>query len=714
MFEGKFKISNKWELEGKSETAYALLHEAVAKNPKLTGLIEKPDIKRNFIAAFAAVEAAIVDDSDEAARELKEQVLEKLKQGHTPDQIRDAIDFAECSNGHLRTVVSGSHFLDDKELFDALKVSLKRMAELPRFNLLSTTYGLARMEDGRLGTWEKTIKFVKTQVPLNTASTPSQPTVPTRTTALTAQQRSARQPFKVVCFKCGGPHRALGDPRRGIPACSVKCFCATCQEDTHSTEHHDMFKRIVGKYKAKETDTKESGAKAMSATMTCTETGNGQAFCLSAQYTHAQDTEPGSCPLELVDSPEPKTPERKVTDCGYGRVGNTLLVIDYKNCYPCEPINTSWKSFMAPGSLRFPLLKPGIDPSLILNLRVPSVDETSSMKGDSILVSQVKSKLFRVGRPRHRSKMSVFTSSINSMYEYKMSDAHKAEIAKHGRLAKDKVTKQKIRGKLKANGLTTRGEVPMVGPDGKTCTNARAQLEGVNFSSVFSDQFPTSSSEAISDSNSKSGVSLGCLPLNRGSYSHGTCPMDTSTTCNAQKTSFLDVPTHKIAPAGDSVGVNDMALYNAEDKLDMQQAFDSYNFDEVCNEPTDELLSNVAAVSPDAIQMTAPPTTTTPVLTGEPFKICQDNPKRPGTASYLRYEMYKSANTKHEFHMLGGTSADLLWDRKKGYITVCDSADSMDTDNFAAADDDPGDESDDGTGMTDDEFLAALALADPP
>jgi len=295
MFEGKFKISNKYELEAKSETAYALLHEAVAKNPKLTGLIEKPDLKRNFIVAFAAVEAAIVDDSDEAARELKEQVLEKLKQGHTPDQIRDAIDFAECSNGHLRTVVSGSHFLDDKALFDALKISLKRMAELPRFNLLSTTYGLTRMEDGSLGTWEKTIKFVKTQVPLNTTSTPSQPTVPTRTTALSAQQRSARQPFTIVCFKCGGPHRALGDPRRSLPACSVKCFCSICQEDTHTMKYHDMFKRIVGKFKAKETDTKESGAKAMSATATCTDTGNGQAYCLSAQYTHAQDTEPGSC-----------------------------------------------------------------------------------------------------------------------------------------------------------------------------------------------------------------------------------------------------------------------------------------------------------------------------------------------------------------------------------------------------------------------------------
>ena len=103
------------------------------------------------------------------------------------------------------------------------------------------------------------------------------------------------------------------------------------------------------------------------------------------------------------------------------------------------------------------------------------------------------------------------------------------------------------------------------------------------------------------------------------------------------------------------------------------------------------------------------------MLTGDSFVICQNNPKRPGTASYLRYEMmYKSASTKTEFHMLGGTSADLLWDRKKGYITVRDSADSMDTDNFADVDGDLGNESDDGTGMTDVGFLAALTATNPP
>ena len=148
--------------------------------------------------------------------------------------------------------------------------------------------------------------------------------------------------------------------------------------------------------------------------------------------------------------------------------------------------------------------------------------------------------------------------------------------------------------------------------------------------------------------------------------------------------------------------------------FDMQLTFNSYDFNEACNGTTGEQFSKATVVASDALTFLTPPTTTTPVLTGDSFVICQNNPKRPGTASYLRYEMYKSANTKHEFHMLGGTSADLLWDRKKGYITVCDSADSMDTDNFADADGDLGNESDDGTGMTDDEFLATLALTDPP
>ena len=332
---------------------------------------------------------------------------------------------------------------------------------------------------------------------------------------------------------------------------------------------------------------------------------------------------------------------------------------------------------------------------------------------DSILTSQVKSKLFRVGRMNSRH-VNAPTKNINSMYEHQMSDAHKTVICKKGKLAKNNATRQLIRNKLVTSGLTIKGTVPMRDPGGKKCLHARAQFKGVNFSNVFDGTFSSSSSESISDPNSKNGVSLGCLPVNRGSYSNDTCPMDASTTCNAQKGSLLGDPTHKIAPAGDSVGVDEMIPFNAEDMFDMHQTFNSYDSNEECDGMTEEQFSKATVMASDALTFLTPPTSTTPVLTGVSFVICQNNPKRPGTASYLRYEMYKSASTKTEFHMLGGTSADLLWDRKKGYITVCDSADSMDTDNFADADGDLGNESDDGTGMTDDEFLAAITATNPP
>ena len=176
-------------------------------------------------------------------------------------------------------------------------------------------------------------------------------------------------------------------------------------------------------------------------------------------------------------------------------------------------------------------------------------------------------------------------------------------------------------------------------PGGKKGLHARVQFKDMNFSHVFDGTFSTSSSEAISDSNSKNGVSLGCLPWNRGSYSNGTCPMDASATCNAQKGSLLGDPTHKIAPAGDSVGADEMILFNAEDMFDMQQTFNSYDFNEACNKATEEQFSKATVVAPDALTFLTPPTTTTPVLTGDSFVIRQNNPKRPGIASYLRYEM---------------------------------------------------------------------------
>ena len=97
--------------------------------------------------------------------------------------------------------------------------------------------------------------------------------------------------------------------------------------------------------------------------------------------------------------------------------------------------------------------------------------------------------------------------------------------------------------------------------------------------------------------------------------------MDVSANGDAQKGSEPGRFVTKTSPVGDSVGAGEMILLNAEDMFNMQQTFDSYDFNEACNGTTEELFSNVTVMSPDAISMTAPPTTTTPVLTGDSFVI---------------------------------------------------------------------------------------------
>jgi len=60
------------------------------------------------------------------------------------------------------------------------------------------------------------------------------------------------------------------------------------------------------------------------------------------------------------------------------------------------------------------------------------------------------------------------------------------------------------------------------------------------------------------------------------------------------------------------------------------------------------------------------------LLANESFKIAfaQDNPKRPDSASYERYEAYKAATCGSDVLELGGSKSDVLHDYKKGFLKV--------------------------------------------
>ena len=50
--------------------------------------------------------------------------------------------------------------------------------------------------------------------------------------------------------------------------------------------------------------------------------------------------------------------------------------------------------------------------------------------------------------------------------------------------------------------------------------------------------------------------------------------------------------------------------------------------------------------------------------------LAKENPKRPGSKSFARFELYQHFNTTDEYLKNGGYAADLLWDADRGFIKL--------------------------------------------
>ena len=81
------------------------------------------------------------------------------------------------------------------------------------------------------------------------------------------------------------------------------------------------------------------------------------------------------------------------------------------------------------------------------------------------------------------------------------------------------------------------------------------------------------------------------------------------------------------------------------------------------------------------------------LLANASFKIAfaQENPKRPDSASYERYEAYKAATCGDEVLELGGSKSDVLHDYKKGFLKVtrCPAMIAYDLDRDAVSPEEP-------------------------
>lgn len=53
--------------------------------------------------------------------------------------------------------------------------------------------------------------------------------------------------------------------------------------------------------------------------------------------------------------------------------------------------------------------------------------------------------------------------------------------------------------------------------------------------------------------------------------------------------------------------------------------------------------------------------------------LAESNPKKKGTKSYDRFELYEDGMTVQQFVRAGGKSADIAWDAERGFIRVEDA-----------------------------------------
>lgn len=53
--------------------------------------------------------------------------------------------------------------------------------------------------------------------------------------------------------------------------------------------------------------------------------------------------------------------------------------------------------------------------------------------------------------------------------------------------------------------------------------------------------------------------------------------------------------------------------------------------------------------------------------------LAESNPKKPGSKTYERFELYEDGMTVQQFREKGGTSDDVKWDAERGFIKLEDA-----------------------------------------
>ena len=110
-------------------------------------------------------------------------------------------------------------------------------------------------------------------------------------------------------------------------------------------------------------------------------------------------------------------------------------------------------------------------------------------------------------------------------------------------------------------------------------------------------------------------------------------------------------------------------VHNLLHKIPLEDGSDSETDEEIIKPPPKKKRKNVVKKKSISNKLHPFPKSLYTSL-DQSIQVNQSNPKRDGTNSNKRYEVYKAAKTVKEFFNLEGSKGDLRHDYRKGYITL--------------------------------------------
>ena len=143
-FKSRYDIDDEWSFLASSEKAWGTLHNATRSAPDLNRIVSLHE--SDFKGAYLALEKHVRGNVKTASRNVRRELLHKIRECATCDQLMQIITVAQRTNQDLQALGTGDE-IKQEDLYEEILDVIQRIPELKHI------YQLARLTDSKVGDW---------------------------------------------------------------------------------------------------------------------------------------------------------------------------------------------------------------------------------------------------------------------------------------------------------------------------------------------------------------------------------------------------------------------------------------------------------------------------------------------------------------------------------------------------------------------------------